>query len=204
MTTVESSDIETYNAFVQATADAAPIGEWGLEWKAIAGTEAVNARENTATDPDNDTSVPIFLLDGTELVPSYAALWNGEVDRVFRYFDVSEFGVPINSPDPPLLSVWTGTGADGLPFFLSGSIEGGPLGSGTRSVIGFGDFDSVLWFNGTNGLNELPARMYAMSEMLVAVPEPVKSSHFLAFLAILSGTYQRQGHIRKYQCPSIF
>ena len=38
-TTATSPDIETYNAFVQATADAAPIGDWGFAWYAIAQTE---------------------------------------------------------------------------------------------------------------------------------------------------------------------
>ncbi len=185
-TTAESADIETYNAFVQSVADAAPIGDWGLTWKAIGSTETVSARENTSTDTD-DTSVPIFLLDVLELVPNYSALWNAAVEILFRPFDVNEQGIAFISPDPPILSVWTGTGADGLPRILPG-VTGGPLGAGGRATTGYADSESASWFDSTVSPNVLESPMYAISETLTAVPEPDGSQHFLllftAFLQV--------------------
>ena len=174
-TTAQSDDIETYNAFVQATADAAPIGDWNLEWKAIGSTATVSARQNTSTDPVNDESVPIFLLDGTQLVPDYASLWHVETDEIFVAFDVNEFGEGFNLPDNPLLTVWTGTGTDGFAFELSDDvapITGGPLGEGTHSITGFGDSSSISWINSTIGQNDLETHMYGLSSVLTVVPEP--------------------------------
>ena len=142
-TKAESANIDFYNLFVQATADAAPIGDWGLEWKAIASTEAVSARENTETHPVNDQSAPIFLLNGTELVPSYSALWNTGTDYISRSFDINEFSERIILDQDSLL-VWTGSGTNGLPRPLKGvGIQGGPLGSGTHSRTGLGDSSSA-------------------------------------------------------------
>ena len=180
-TTAQSDDIETYNAFVQATADAAPIGDWNLEWKAIGSTATVSARQNTSTDPINDESVPIFLLDGTQLVPDYASLWHVETDEIFVAFDVNEFGERFNFPDFQL-SIWTGTGSDGFAFELPGDIPftGGPLGAGTHSIVGFGNDSSLARMNTTSARNSSEIRMYGLSSVLTAVPEPAGYTNIVA------------------------
>jgi len=186
-TTAESTDIDFYNRFVRQNADSAPIGEWGLNWKAIAGTEAVSARENTATDPEADENVPIFLLNGTELAPSYSAFWNAGTDLIRKTFDINELGEPFGLDDSPLLNVWTGSGSDGLPLSILDveGIEGGPLGAGTHSIIGLGDILSAGWINSTVRLHNDEYRMYAMSEVLTAVPEPGSSFHLFVLLSVL-------------------
>jgi len=188
-TTAESSDIDTYNAFVQSTADAAPIGEWGLNWKAIASTEAVNARDNTNTKT-TDVSTPIFLLDGSELAPSYFRFWGGG-DQVNSKFDIDEFGAKYDADalDVPLF-VWTGTIFDGTTHFDDAGVNG-PLGFGATSVSGAGDLLSYGWFGaGSMSPNELLQPMYAISEKLTAVPEPA-SLPITVLLALLVLMRQR-------------
>jgi len=174
-TTAESPDIEFYNNFVQSVADAAPIGEWGLEWKAMAATETVNARENTATDPVRDVSVPIYLLDGTELLPGYEPLWQPTLGTLAnRFFDVDESGnqvVPIDEDSPH--RVWVGTLSSGDALFVD---EGGPLGLGTLSSIGFWNDNSGVWFEATLARPSSEYPMFGISGVLTAVPEPSSSS----------------------------
>ena len=182
-TTAESSDIETYNAFVQATADAAPLGDWGLEWKAIASTETVSARDNTNTDFGiDDEGLPIFLLDGTELVPDYSSLWNTGTDVLFRQFDISEFGEQIRFEQGSVLA-WTGTWLDGRPRISNTPNMAGALGTNNPRV-GKGDSDSGAWFTSTSRPFDFELRMYAMSEVLTAVPEPSGGAHFVWLLLV--------------------
>jgi hypothetical protein len=68
-----SSDIADYNAFVTAVANTVPaLTELGTTWTAIGSTAAVDARDNTNTNPGNAEGVPIYLLDGTLLVRAVA------------------------------------------------------------------------------------------------------------------------------------
>ena len=182
-TTAESSDIETYNAFVQATADAAPLGDWGLEWKAIASTETVSARDNTNTDFGiDDEGLPIFLLDGTELVRNYSALWNAGTDFIFRTFDVNDIGERIQVGQGSVI-VWTGTWIDGRPRTGTGPNMAGALGA-MNPWVGTGDGGSAGWFAASNRPRDLELRMYAMSEVLTAVPEPSGGAHFVWLLLV--------------------
>ena len=70
-----STDINVYNEFVQSVADAAPVvGSWGLEWRVIGSTEAVDARDNTETNPLTDETVPIYRVDGSRYAVGYSQL----------------------------------------------------------------------------------------------------------------------------------
>ena len=66
-----SSDITAYNNFVDALGDTAIASDW----KAIASTGAIDARDHTdtrptAADPPGTPGVPIFLLNDTWLADS--------------------------------------------------------------------------------------------------------------------------------------
>ena len=51
----------------------------GTTWRAIASTPAVDARDNTGTNPAS-TGVPIYLLDGSTVIAnSNADLWDGNL-----------------------------------------------------------------------------------------------------------------------------
>jgi hypothetical protein len=78
-----SADITTYNAFVQAEADASSVVLNGVDvnsltWNAVGSTVAVDARDNTSTNPGADgTGVPIYDTLGNLLWADNAALWGG-------------------------------------------------------------------------------------------------------------------------------
>ena len=94
-----STDIADYNAFVDIAGDIAIASDW----KAIASTETVNARDNTGTTGDG--GVPIYNLAGELVANHYADLWD---ESIQNFINVDEFG---NDPD---YWVWTGTTGLGL------------------------------------------------------------------------------------------
>jgi hypothetical protein len=79
-TQATSSVINTYNDFVQGLADAA--GHGAGTWKVIGSTAAVDARDNTGTNPGADgAGVAIFLMDGgTKIADDNNDLWNNDID----------------------------------------------------------------------------------------------------------------------------
>lgn len=103
-----SSDISTYNAFVQSTADAEGIGGgMGLtDWRALASTPTINATANLAPLFNNQSSVPIYNMGGLIVSNSLLDLWSSGSINTILY---EEDGTP-NYGD-----VWTGTTPDGIP-----------------------------------------------------------------------------------------
>jgi hypothetical protein len=79
-----SADITTYNDFVQAEADASSVELNGvavnsLTWNAVGSTGAVDARDNTSTNPNTDgTGVAIYDTLGNLLFDDNADLWAGD------------------------------------------------------------------------------------------------------------------------------
>ena len=94
-TDATSSDISTYNTWVQGLADASTVydigADEGVTWKAIGSTITVDARDNTLTNPYVDgIGCAIYLLDGSTVVANdYADLWDGEIAHII---DLTEQG----------------------------------------------------------------------------------------------------------------
>ena len=127
-TTGLSPDITTYNSFVQATAAASTdfpkLGN-GL-WNILGSTLTVDARDNTGTNPNVETGVPVFLMDGTSLL----AANNAELWSVPSAVPVTldENGVATSNPGG---RVFTGSFNDGTGVGAGGG--GGANGDGTGS-----------------------------------------------------------------------
>jgi hypothetical protein len=83
-TTCDSTDIATYNNFVQGLAAASTsypnLGSGN--WKAVGSTATVAARDNTSTNPSaNGVGEPIVRMDGLFVIANnYADLWNGDIN----------------------------------------------------------------------------------------------------------------------------
>ncbi len=173
----ESTDIAWYNAFVQNLADASTAygisAADGATWKVIGSTAAVNARDNTETNPNVDGfGEAIFLLDGTTLIASnYSDLWDGSLQSIINLTERGE-----------IWSHWpyTGTKTDGTA--RDGGHHNGPLGPGTTGQGNAGNPSEWVWrtWTGRNG-DLLP--LYALSMPLSVVPEP--SSALLALLGLV-------------------
>ncbi len=171
-TTASSTDIGTYNAWVQFLANASPLGigaNDGVAWKAIGSTDQVDARDNTSTNPTVESGHAIFLLDGSTMVASdYADLWDGEVQNAIN---LTELGAKCE------LWPFTGTWKDGTkaPGHY-GSL--GALGA-TGVCVHQGqacETTKWVWRMWTGDPGSLQRPMYALSEPLAITPEPATMS----------------------------
>ncbi|MCF7956172.1 MAG: hypothetical protein K9M75_10245 [Phycisphaerae bacterium] len=154
-TDATSTDITTYNAFVQGLAEAAGLG--GGVWNVIGSTATVDARDNTGTNRYNAShvSVPIFLIDGvTKIADNNADLWDGGIDA---FIDMTETGTGGITG-----WVWTGTDPDGTDTSSVGQMLGG-----TPNVqVGKVEKTSGYWVRHFNTSATEGYPVYALSEPL--------------------------------------
>lgn len=158
----ENTDIAAYNTFVNDLANAVPLlNALSTNWTAIASTSAVDARDNTNTNPGTETGAPIYLLDGvTMLASDNADLWDGTIGNLFN--------IDENGNNVGVTQVWTGTTADG-----SGNLSQ-ELGSASP-ITGATHFANSIWVTVTSHPNTVQWRMYAISDAITipgGEPEP--------------------------------
>ena len=160
-TDATSTDINSYNSFVNVQAAGATYNGSVVSWDAIASTPTVNAIDNVGQSPISG----VYLTDGTLVTPTTTAsgLWSG---TILHTIDETLTG------GPPETVVWTGTNADGVatPGFELGGAQG-------FAIIGGTSFTNAGWAaeDGQFVTAQLP--MYGISQVLVvpaavAVPEP--------------------------------
>jgi hypothetical protein len=98
-----SDDIADYNAFVNAQAALNPDLS-GLNWRALASTESIDARDNAPI------SGPVFFLDGRKFQDGFLDMWDGSnVGTLVP--EIDQFGL-VRAQDP-FPWVWTGSDVDG-------------------------------------------------------------------------------------------
>lgn len=150
-TQATSTDIATYNAFVNGVANSSTLSLGGASWKVIGSTATVEARDNTSTNPDvNGTGEPIFLVDGTKIANNYADLWDGSLNHALN---LDEKGLLFST------SAFTGSSASGIKD------GGGVLGSTANLTIG----DSSNWMRIYNAAATSLLPVYALSDPLTIV-----------------------------------
>lgn len=162
VTGAESSNINLYNTFVDNLANSVTeLAALSVNWTAIASTSAVDARDNTNTNPATATGAPIYLLDGvTMLANDNADLWDGDIDNPLN---IDENGNVI-----PGTQVWTGTTTDG-----SGNL-GNELGS-ANPITGASSLSNFFWITITSHPRTSSWRLYAISDTITipgGEPEP--------------------------------
>jgi hypothetical protein len=173
-TTALSSNIASYDSYVNNQAGGATYNGVGVSWLAIGSTATVNAIDHVGISTD-----PVFLVDGTKVAASTdtAGLWSGSLLHALNEY-ISGAPVSLN------FLAWTGTTPGGTADTLQ------PLGSnqGVRfGVIGSVDSD---WVDRNPSFADTQGRLYGISADLVvpgvsAVPEP--SSLWIAGIAISGG-----------------
>jgi hypothetical protein len=103
-TNAESTDISTYDSFVQNQAGGATYDGATVTWQAIGSTSAVNAIDHI-TGP---SSAPVYLVNGTEVATSTetstGGLWSGSL--------LSPIDIDI-SGNSRITYAWTGTDTSG-------------------------------------------------------------------------------------------
>ncbi len=171
-TAATSSDIATYNAFVQASAaggDSA-IQPFSSEFRALISTEAVDARDNTATHPvtNSGTDAPIYWLGGVKAADDYTDFYDGEWDSVV--------GRDQNGDTTTPGSLWTGSESNGT---VAIDLIDSTLRNGAGSNIGgFITATGRLMRNEELTTGEpagaaIPLPLYALSPIFTVVPVDV-------------------------------
>lgn len=182
-----STDITTYNTFVNTEAGGATYGNAVVSWKAVGSTPTVNARDNVG---GYGTAVPIYIVDGTrvanDLTTATGGFWSGRLLSATPRLKIDLFidGTNVNS------YTWTGSNGDGTAYsgYELGSVSSVYYGD-SNSTGGFLDYDS------SDGTYTAP--MFAMSEELTvasAVPEidPAGMSAVLVLLTAALGLLERR------------
>ncbi len=178
-----STDIAEYNAFVTTLAAAVPeLASLGTTWKAIGSTLTVDARDNTDTNPNVATGVPIYGIDDVRVAHDNSDLWDG---NILANIGVIEDG---SSPiwDP---RAWTGTSTIGT---RSLNHELGALGPNVER--GAPTETSFWWIADGDGNKHDQRHLYAISGELTVAPVPEPSTFALAgagLIAILTSGHWR-------------
>ena len=159
-TQATSTDIATYNTFVQGVANSSNLNLGGAIWKVIGSTATVDARDNTATNPLwNGIGEPIFLVDGTtDIANNYNDLWSAMYAGALHHpLNLDERGARFAT------STFTGSFANGIKDGHS------VLGGTANPTIGTTDKTSGNWIRvfGAPATSLLP--VYALSDPLAVV-----------------------------------
>ncbi len=161
-----SSDIADYNAFVTSAAESIPeLAALGTTWRVIGSTSAIDARDNTDTNPTLSVGVPIYRLDGAVVAHNNADLWDGSPTSPIS---INELGASYAG-----WWVWTGTETDGTVYHYD---YDRPLGH-METVSGYpGNFPPGSEYNWVRHYSPAPAdeigSFYVISGVLTVVPEP--------------------------------
>lgn len=173
-TTATSADIGTYNAFVQALADAEGMGATaGIAWTAIASTPTVDANVNALV------SAKVFNMNDELVAGGYADFWDG-THATGVGIDYEEDGTGRSA------NVWTGSTTGGT------RATGFALGD-ARAVWAESSASSGSWISRDTQLTTVVYRLYALSEPLTApIPLPATAWLVAPAFALLAPRLRRR------------
>jgi len=193
-TTGSSSDIASYNLFVNTAAGGATYNGSAVTFYAIGSTATVNAFDNIRSTTMND---PVYLAGGALVAPSItgtSGLWSGAlVNRIATDID----GTVVSPNGGGNRTVFTGSLVDGTasseplgyldpgvppldpPFFLPST---GQATGGT---------DAAWIRDGGGSTADFSRSLYGMSETLTVAPVPEPSTSAMALAGLACGGYLR-------------
>ena len=154
-----SRNIIDYNTHV---ADAVAAGHddiraYSTDFRALASTQGVDARDNTVT---TGTGVDIYWLNGAKAADDYADFYDGSWDSTeVRDEDGDTY---LNAPD-----MWTGSGNDGTEYFSGTTSQA--LGA---SLVRYGQpSSSNLFFSASSAANTQSRGLYGLSPVFKVVDQ---------------------------------
>ncbi len=167
-TNAESTNISTYDAFVQADAGGATYNGVEVAWQAIGSTSSVSAIDHIGTNPG---LTGVYLPSGTLVTTSdgTSGLWSG---NLINPIDQTPSGEVLLNMGP----VWTGTAINGTPTADPLGSTSPPYPELAATTYGLNDQSGASWIDYLSYPNNAPTGLYAISEVLTvpaaSVPEP--------------------------------
>jgi hypothetical protein len=151
-TSATSSDIETYNAFVQRAADRAGIGSSeDTTWFAIASTETIDARDNAVVGAET----PVYNMRLDLVATGFEDMWDGSLNRSLSWDERGRR----NGTD-----AWSGSRTDGT------AARGLTLGNSSgRAWCGNPSARGARWLNNQTPPTSIGLSLYGLS-MELTVP----------------------------------
>jgi len=193
-TTGSSSDIASYNLFVNTAAGGATYNGSVVTFYAIGSTATVNAYDNIRSTTMND---PVYLAGGALVAPSItgtSGLWSGAlVNRIATDIDGTVVSPNGNGTDR---IVYTGSLVDGTassrPLGYSfGRPPLQPVISEASIGQATGGTDAAWIRNGSNSEASSSRSLYGISETLTVAPVPEPSAYAMALAGLACGGYLR-------------
>jgi hypothetical protein len=170
VTDATSTDIATYNTFVQDAADAAGLG---TGWNVIGSTLDMDAKDNTGTNVGD--GVATFLMDGvTKAFDNNADMWDGRIESSYYHDGEARdhWGIFLDeNGEMRSAEVFTGTQNSGVVDAAR------PLGNTNpedlKITLGHSDFfRNDRWILRWNAPPTAELPVFGLSEVLTVVPEP--------------------------------
>ena len=166
----ESSNIGTYNTFVQnrAAAGHADIRDYSSAFKVVGCTADVDARDNTGTThTSTDRGVPIYWLDGNKVADNYQDFYDGTWDDEAN--DRNESGNDAHDTSQSSNYPWTGCDHNGTE-----SISGNSLALG-KNAVRTGEPNSSIGTRGPlqgagSSTSDSPRPFYGLSSVFQVEP----------------------------------
>ena len=166
----ESTNISDYNNFVQdlAATGHSDVQAYSSQFRAVACTEAVDARDNTGT---TGTGVPIYWLDGAKAADHNTDFYDGSWDQEASVRNESGTAVTVSFANIEN-NVWSGCEHDGTEAFHSGdSIALGTDGPGVGQLNGLTTSEiGPLNLTGSRNLPATENYLYGLSPVFVVMP----------------------------------
>lgn len=196
LTNANSTDIATYDAFVQNEANeigsiTAPLG---LNWKAIGSTPSVHAIDHIAV------SGSVYLVDfATKIADDETDLWNDDIDNPLN---LNQFG------DPAILfpatSPWTGTGGNGMgnSGFELGAVLSVSTGSTAVSANRGWVFTARYPTGNTHPLYAISEKITVNGPPVNGVPEPAALAVWICVSGIGLVGAKRRREYRRAKSPT--
>ena len=153
-----SSNIATYNTYVQAQAAAghADIQDYSSWFRVVGSTQSTDARDNTQTT-SSDTAAFIYWLNGAKVADNYGDFYDGTWDDEANPRGANGATITVDQ-------VWTGSNNNGTEAFSGGSsvaLGTGPVRAGRPNGAG-GPLNS-----GNDYTRATNWRYYALSGLFV-------------------------------------
>lgn len=177
-TDATSSVIDTYNSFVTNQAGASTTFNRldDVNWYIMGSTVAVDARDNTSTNPGVDgAGVPIFLVDGTtKVADNNGDLWDNSLDNTItldQSGNVLLENRAFTGSYPSGVSVGPNLGGDtALGVITTAGLQGVQTGDNSQT--------NQWWARSWKANSSNQNSVYAISEVLTAQAAPIYYDDF--------------------------